>query len=570
MSLKLSKPIDEIKKNIEFKYSVYEFNKDNSDGLKKHIARITKFIGNSVYRGPLFAMTYELAVNGLKAIYKRIYEEFLEKEMSLKSLNYEKSLSLFRAEIDSHGTKNFVEVMQEKYKPVNIKYIIDSEDILIQVINEGEPTKIENDRIQSSLLNCKNLENFQYLFDEDYSDNEEDSHREGAGLGLTIIVMTLRNFGVSLDNFKVYSKNGNTISEIRIPLIVFFKPEVKKVDIAKSKETPFDNENEYLRKMGYYMMRFDVNGNVFEVTDNLVSDFSLTKEKIEKLQTLLPKDFQNEVFIGPKGIKLKEKFENFRVRMPINKDNSLVTFNVHGYLSTNSTVITVWKPDYIGVAQNKIAEDSVFRELKLRDTLSSEESSNKKMTIIYGNISGLADFIQNLPQTQAIPLLNMVFEIIVKSIDRHGGVLDKFMQDSFLARFQNPLDATIASAEIQALFETINGFRIRSGKKSIDVKIGVHSGKAILGLMRSSAVGHELLTGNTLIVARQLSKLCELGTLLISEDTFKLIKENITFYKKAIMKNKKSGKIKKIFFLDSVRYLIANKNYTLQLRNRKN
>ena len=49
-------------------------------------------------------------------------------------------------------------------------------------------------------------------------------------------------------------------------------------------------------------------------------------------------------------------------------------------------------------------------------------------------------------------MLNTAFSIIVRSIEKHRGHIDKFMGDAVMAIFNEPLAAVIAAAEIQNQF----------------------------------------------------------------------------------------------------------------------
>ena len=59
-------------------------------------------------------------------------------------------------------------------------------------------------------------------------------------------------------------------------------------------------------------------------------------------------------------------------------------------------------------------------------------------TILIADLRGFSALMESLPPTQMVDLLNRFFALMAGVIERHGGVIDKFMGDSVMALFGAP------------------------------------------------------------------------------------------------------------------------------------
>ncbi|MFE3988420.1 adenylate/guanylate cyclase domain-containing protein, partial [Nocardia tengchongensis] len=83
------------------------------------------------------------------------------------------------------------------------------------------------------------------------------------------------------------------------------------------------------------------------------------------------------------------------------------------------------------------------------------------------------------PPTEVVSLLNEFFRVVVDVIDRHHGLINKFMGDAALAIFGAPLDRPDApTAALAAARELREALREVVG---LDIGIGVSAGLAVAG-----------------------------------------------------------------------------------------
>jgi adenylate cyclase len=110
----------------------------------------------------------------------------------------------------------------------------------------------------------------------------------------------------------------------------------------------------------------------------------------------------------------------------------------------------------------------------------------------------------------------------------HGGMINKFLGDGFMALFgvdsnaRNHADKALAAARsMERALERLNFERVQHGEEPIAIGIGINTGPAIVGSIGSPERMEFTVIGNTVNVASRIESLNKtLGTtLLISETT---------------------------------------------------
>jgi len=134
-----------------------------------------------------------------------------------------------------------------------------------------------------------------------------------------------------------------------------------------------------------------------------------------------------------------------------------------------------------------------------------------------------------LSPTKAVGLLNEFLRAMVEVVEgEHGGMINKFLGDGFMALFgigsdsRNHADKALAAARsIQRTMERLNAQRAARGEDPIQIGIGINTGPAIVGSIGSPERMEFTVIGNTVNVASRIEALNKtLGTsLLLSKET---------------------------------------------------
>lgn len=151
------------------------------------------------------------------------------------------------------------------------------------------------------------------------------------------------------------------------------------------------------------------------------------------------------------------------------------------------------------------------------------------ITVMFVDIRSFTARSAHLPPDKAVGLLNEFLHVMVEVVEgEHGGMINKFLGDGFMALFgvgtnsQNHADKALAAGRsMERALERLNLERAQRGQEPIGIGIGINTGPAIVGSIGSPARMEFTVIGNTVNVASRIEALNKtLGTtLLISKST---------------------------------------------------
>jgi adenylate cyclase len=125
-------------------------------------------------------------------------------------------------------------------------------------------------------------------------------------------------------------------------------------------------------------------------------------------------------------------------------------------------------------------------------------------------------------RTPAEERLDDVFEILVEIVDRHNGIVNKFLGDGLLAIFGAPIDDPLEAANaVAAAREMLMSIEASNVGHSWPIRlgIGIHVGQAVAGTVGSQRRKEYTVIGDTVNLASRLESLNkEVGSQLIVSD----------------------------------------------------
>ncbi len=153
-----------------------------------------------------------------------------------------------------------------------------------------------------------------------------------------------------------------------------------------------------------------------------------------------------------------------------------------------------------------VGEDVARRALESRPELGGQE---RDVAVLFVDLVGSTQLAATRPPAEVVVLLNEFFRIVVETVNRHGGFVNKFQGDAALAIFGAPLEhpdasgaALAAARELPAELIDVLGAN--------EFGIGVSAGRAIAGHIGAQARFEYTVIGDPVNEAARLTELAKL------------------------------------------------------------
>ena len=163
----------------------------------------------------------------------------------------------------------------------------------------------------------------------------------------------------------------------------------------------------------------------------------------------------------------------------------------------------------------------------------------KEITAYFSDVQGFTSISENLTPTELTELLNVYLSAMTDIIQDYGGYVDKYEGDAIVAFFGAPVDqkdnakrAVDAALACQKKLEEMQEELVKVSKKPFIQRIGLNTGKAIVGNMGSKTRFNYTMMGDTVNLASRLEGINkQFGTYtMCSEATMKSALENGSEY----------------------------------------
>jgi adenylate cyclase len=138
---------------------------------------------------------------------------------------------------------------------------------------------------------------------------------------------------------------------------------------------------------------------------------------------------------------------------------------------------------------------------------------NRTISIMFADIVGFTSMSEAMPPQELLAALNEYFEFTSACIEAEAGTIDKFIGDSVMA-FWGGLDADrdhavhacAAALRIEEAVGEHNRLHSPSGRPPLRVRIGIHTGRAMVGNIGSEARISYTIIGDSVNIAARLEE----------------------------------------------------------------
>ncbi len=152
----------------------------------------------------------------------------------------------------------------------------------------------------------------------------------------------------------------------------------------------------------------------------------------------------------------------------------------------------------------------------------------KEVTVLFSDIRSFTTLSEDMSPQKTFAFLNSYFELMGPIIRKNNGFINKFIGDGIMAIFpQKPEDAIDAAIEMLEVLEEHSHELLKQDKRQIEIGIGIHTGRVILGTVGEKDRMEATVIGDAVNVAARLEEMTKyFGVpLLISTNTYELIEE---------------------------------------------
>lgn len=167
------------------------------------------------------------------------------------------------------------------------------------------------------------------------------------------------------------------------------------------------------------------------------------------------------------------------------------------------------------------------------------KNTRKRVTILFCDVKNFSTLSEKNDPERLISNLNELFKEIVNIIFENGGTVDKFIGDCVMAYWgdlsnldNDEFMAVKTALEIKNRINELKVINEREGKIVFDVKMGINTGEALLGLTGTDKIMSYTAMGDAVNIASRLESSCSIYNkdILISESTYEAVKDEISVF----------------------------------------
>ncbi len=168
-------------------------------------------------------------------------------------------------------------------------------------------------------------------------------------------------------------------------------------------------------------------------------------------------------------------------------------------------------------------------------TIKLEEGENRIVSIFFLDIKGFTAMSEKLQSEQVKRIIDRIFKVFTNVILKYGGYIDKYEGDLIMAHFGSKITSeTDTERAIKSGLEILNKIKqinemLTQRKIELNVRIGINTGMVTTGKIGLQRSGDFTVYGDAVNLAARMEKNAPLNSILISEETKKLVTDIFRF-----------------------------------------
>jgi class 3 adenylate cyclase len=169
-------------------------------------------------------------------------------------------------------------------------------------------------------------------------------------------------------------------------------------------------------------------------------------------------------------------------------------------------------------------------------------SKRKYLTVFFSDIKGFTELTDTIETETLTQILNEYLDVMSQIAIKHGGTIDKYIGDCIMVFFGDPnsngkiVDAINCLSMAIEMKSSMTALRMRWHRDGLSnpfsVRMGINSGYCTVGNFGSKNRMDYTIVGGVVNLASRLESNANPNEILISSETYSLVKDNIECVKK--------------------------------------
>jgi class 3 adenylate cyclase/tetratricopeptide (TPR) repeat protein len=153
----------------------------------------------------------------------------------------------------------------------------------------------------------------------------------------------------------------------------------------------------------------------------------------------------------------------------------------------------------------------------------------KTVTVLFADVTGFTSLSERLDPESLEQVMTRYFDVMRGVVERHGGMVEKFMGDGVMAVFgvpvvheDDPVRAARAALEMRSALQGVNDELVHAWDVHLRIHTGLNTGEVVVA---ESAVGQMFTLGDAVNVAKRLEESAAPSEILVGATTARLLRD---------------------------------------------
>src|SRR5574342_283635 len=178
----------------------------------------------------------------------------------------------------------------------------------------------------------------------------------------------------------------------------------------------------------------------------------------------------------------------------------------------------------------KFLPQELVRKIEAARAREAMLGERRVITMLFCDVKGSTAAAEKVDPEVWTDIMNGVFEHMIRPIYKYEGLVPRLMGDAILAFFgapiaheDDPQRAVLAGLEIQnGIRKYAEDIRLKHGLE-FGLRVGINTGLVVVGEIGSDLRMEYTAIGDAINLAARMEQTAQVGTIQISEDTYKLV-----------------------------------------------